>query len=125
MVMIWQASQQMWSMIPIYTKRMPTALFQQCADTAMQTKERCKGTSTVLTWQYFTGQQSRHGCEAANLQVTVNVKVVLVQKLLSPFCMGSSQLNVADADFSTRSNRLQCCKDDLLLLEALHGIGGA
>ena len=39
--------------------------------------------------------------------------------------MASSQLNVADADFSPRSNRLQCCKDDLLLLEALHSIGGA
>lgn len=78
-----------------------------------------------MTCQSSAGFHSRYVCQAADLQVMVNVKVVLLQKLLSPFCMGSSQLDVANADLSTRSNRLQCCKDDLLLLKALHSIGGA
>jgi len=114
-----------WKKHLVYTTQMPVATFHQYANTAMQAKQRRGGTSSILTSQSSAAIQSRHGCQAADLQVTIDIKVVLLQKLLSPFCMGSSQLNVADADFSARSNRLQCCKDDLLLLEALHSIGGA
>ena len=121
-VMIWQPMQQMGSvMINLHNTNANSNVSATC-----RYSNANKPAQEQILYRIgnFAGQR-RHGCKAANLQVTVNVKVVLFQKPLSPFCTSSSQFNVADADFSTGSNRLQCCKYDLLLLEALYSIGGA
>ena len=70
---------------------------------------------------HLSGSNASENSRAC-LQVVVDVKVVLLQQLLAPLCSCGGQLNVADGDLCARLDGLQCCENDALLAEALHGI---